>query len=119
MRILFVENHDVFADGVRARFLAAHEVVIVPSLAGAREALARTSFEVILVDFDLDDGKGVELVQELCASGSKAPTIVVSAREDGNQALLTAGAMAAVSKLQFNRIEGVLAALEIAADERA
>jgi DNA-binding response OmpR family regulator len=112
MRLLFVENHDVFAEVVRRRFLASHEVVVVPTLAGAREALGRSSFDVILVDFDLDDGKGVELVRELSESGNKTPTIGVSAKGECNEKLLAAGATAAVSKMEFGKIETVLGALE-------
>ena len=62
------ENHAVFADLVSRQFLSAHEVTFVPSLAEARRFLATGSFGAVLVDFDLDDGKGDELVRELVAS---------------------------------------------------
>lgn len=111
MRILFVENHEVFAAVVGEKFLAAHEVVVVPSLAGARASLAAQRYDAILLDFDLDDGKGVELAVELRAAGDATPIIAVSAREDGNQKLITAGANAAVSKLEFGKIGTVLSSL--------
>lgn len=62
MRILYVENHRRFAKLTVQQFLASHEVVVVPSLAAARQALAQGSFEAVLLDYDLDDGKGVELI---------------------------------------------------------
>ncbi|MGC4115586.1 MAG: hypothetical protein QM765_13475 [Myxococcales bacterium] len=40
MRLLFIENHADFANIVTAKFLTAHEVVIVRSLAEARRVLA-------------------------------------------------------------------------------
>ena len=64
MNVLWVENHATFVRRTLS-FLAGHAVTVVPSLAGARAALGRGTFDAVLVDFDLDDGKGVELVREL------------------------------------------------------
>ena len=50
--------------------------MVTPGLAGARQLLVTAAFDLILVDFDLDDGKGDELVAELC----KQPTSGGSAR---------------------------------------
>jgi DNA-binding response OmpR family regulator len=68
MKILFVENHAVFAANVVREFLSRHAVTVVPSIAAARQARVAASFDVVLVDYDLDDGKGDEFVRELCAS---------------------------------------------------
>jgi len=43
VRILFVDNHDVFARTVTDAFLAAHQVEIVPTVDRAKEALATGS----------------------------------------------------------------------------
>lgn len=111
MRILYVENHETFAQLVRARFLAAHDVKIVASLAAARIELDSTNWEVLLLDYDLDDGKGEQLVQEL-QSRSKRPLIVaVSAYDHNNEAMRAAGADATCGKLQFSQIEQVLHSL--------
>jgi len=107
MRILFVENHAVFAKTVSKAFLAAHDVVVVSTLAQARRHL-RDSFDVLLVDYDLDDGKGDELVAELTIASSRPRIIAVSARPDRNQALLEAGADAVCGKLRFGSIQRVL-----------
>lgn len=64
MHILFAENHTVFAKTVIAQFLAAHEVSVAPSLADARRRLSERFFDVLLIDYDLDDGKGDELVRD-------------------------------------------------------
>ncbi|MGC4113666.1 MAG: response regulator [Myxococcales bacterium] len=116
MKLLFVENHAEFARIVVAKFLAAHEVGLVPSLADARRALATAAFDAVLVDYDLDDGKGADLVRELRQGGSRIPIIGVSARDDGNAALLAAGADTAVSKLRFGEVAAVLDCLFLSID---
>lgn len=108
MRILFVDNHPEFTSTVTASFLAAHEVSIVPTIAGAKEAFA-AAFDVVLVDFDLDDGKGDALVRWIRASGSTIPIVAVSARSEGNEALVAAGANATCAKLKFATIQAVIA----------
>jgi DNA-binding response OmpR family regulator len=58
VNILFVENHARFARIVTQQFLSAHAVTRVTSLAAAREILNSAIFDVVLLDYDLDDGKG-------------------------------------------------------------
>ena len=65
MNILFVENNGVFAATVIREFLSQHLVTVAASLSAARLTLADTAFDLLLVDYDLDDGKGDELVKEL------------------------------------------------------
>jgi DNA-binding response OmpR family regulator len=107
MRILFVENHLPFARGVMRQFLAEHEVTLVPTLAEARQALA-DPFHVVLVDYDLDDGQGDELVRELRRAGNPLRVIAVSSHDAGNEALIAAGADAVCGKLDFARIGSLL-----------
>ncbi|MGC4114484.1 MAG: response regulator [Myxococcales bacterium] len=108
MKLLFVENHADFANIVVAKFLAAYEVVIVPSLAEAKRDLALGSFDAVLVDYDLDDGKGTDLVRDLRDARNRVPLIGVSAKDECNAALLAAGADAAVSKMRFGEVASVL-----------
>lgn len=111
MRILYVENHPRFARVAIQQFLASHEVVVVPSLAAARQALSQGSFETVLLDYDLDDDKGVELIPELQDQVPRPALVAVSSHSAGNEALMAAGADAVCSKMQFSRIGTVLAAL--------
>jgi|ERR1041384_1276032 CheY-like chemotaxis protein len=108
MNVLYVENHAVFAANVIRQFLSHHSVTVAPSLAAARQALETGSFDLLLVDYDLDDGKGDELVRELNTTGKAMTVIGVSSHEEGNTALLRAGAVAVCSKMQFDRIQGVI-----------
>jgi DNA-binding response OmpR family regulator len=108
LKILFVENHSIFAQQAINHFLSKHEVILVPSLAAARSNLAANKFDLLLVDYDLDDGKGATLVKELREAGDKTRIIGVSAREEGNAALLEAGADTICGKMNFDRIRELI-----------
>lgn len=110
MKILFVDNHAEFTAVVAHAFLATHEVVIVPTVAAARAAAEASTFDVALVDYDLDDGKGDEFVRWIRAVSTqkRLPLIAVSARADGNRALVHAGVDHVCAKADFARIGMVL-----------
>ncbi len=111
MNVLWVENHAIFANLASRQFLAGHAVTIVPSLVRARAALAADTFDAVLIDFDLDDGKGVELVRELRHAPRRPRVVATSAHEAGNRALREAGADAVCGKLEFARIAEVIEGL--------
>lgn len=111
MNILYLENHAVFADQVTRQFLAAHRVTVVLSLAAARTSLASGSYDLVLSDFDLDDGKGEEFVRECRTAQPRLPIIAVSSHDAGNAALLKAGAWAVCGKMEFDRIAKVIRGL--------
>jgi DNA-binding response OmpR family regulator len=115
MKLLWVENHATFARLAARQFLATHAVTIVPTLAAARAALASTNFDAVLIDYDLDDGKGVELMRELRQAAQRPWLVAVSAHPVGNQALREAGTDAVCGKLEFTRIAEVLGAFGRAA----
>jgi DNA-binding NarL/FixJ family response regulator len=110
VNLLWVENHPSFTRYAKS-FLAGHDVTIVPSLAAARDVLGGHRFDVVLVDFDLDDGKGADLVRELTSRPERPFVVAVSAHADGNTSLLAAGADAACPKLEFARISDLLRSL--------
>ena len=116
VNILYLENHPVFAEQVVRQFLASHRVTVVPSLSAARGALASGSFDLVLSDYDLDDGKGDEFVRECRTAHPRMPIIAVSAHEPGNAALARAGASAICGKMEFDRIPEVIKSLSPARD---
>jgi DNA-binding response OmpR family regulator len=111
VRILFVDNHAEFTATVTRAFLEWHEVNFVPTIASARRALSNHRYDVALVDYDLDDGKGESLVRWARRVGHAIPIVAVSAHEDGNRALVRAGANAVCVKRHFARMLDTLAAL--------
>jgi DNA-binding NtrC family response regulator len=108
MKILYVENHLVFATQVASRFLSTHAETIVPSLSEARRILSVEKFGLVLVDYDLDDGKGAELVSEIQKLFPTLPTIGVSSHQEGNQAKLKEGTKAICAKMDMDRIETII-----------
>ena len=98
LRILYVEDHIPFASRVCQLFLPGHRVTVVPGILAARAALEAASFDLVLVDFDLLDGKGNVVVREVLERLPGMPIIAVSSHEPGNQALVAAGAVAICSK---------------------
>lgn len=107
-RILFVENHARFARVVVPQFLSTHDVVVTTSLADARDFLKEDTFDVVLLDYDFDDGKGDELMRELSTHDARPKIVAVSSHEPGNAALVAAGADAVCGKMQFAQIARVL-----------
>ncbi len=111
MKILYVENHAVFAAQVSQQFLSAHMVRVVPTLAAARDALGGDNYDLLITDYDLDDGKGDELVRACRILRPGLKIIAGSAHEAGNSALVKAGASAVCGKMEFDRIAEVIASL--------
>ncbi len=112
MRILYVENHARFARLVTNRFLADHSVTVVPSIMEARRVLSSSQFDFLPVDYDLDDGKGTELIRGLPSNGYRIPILAVSSHFAGNEALISAGAHGACSKANFAHIAAIHAVCE-------
>ena len=112
MRILFIEDHRVFAETVASQFLPAHDVDIAESIAAARQAItAGTAFDAVLVDYDLPDGKGTEVIRQLRSARFRGVIVAVSAKDEGNAALRLAGANAICKKAELHRIAATLTML--------
>jgi len=105
------QNHGVFAATVISQSLSRHSVTVAPCLSTAGLALGNGSFGLLLVDYDLDHGKGDAIVDKLHASGKAVPLIGVSSHAEGNTALLRAGAVAICSKMEFDQIQTVIDAV--------
>ena len=67
------------------------------------------AFDVILVDYDLDDGKGADLIAELHGVDARPVLIGVSSHDRGNTAMAAAGADGICGKMDFRNIESVIA----------
>lgn len=73
--------------------LAADDVTVAPTISEAIAGLTAGRFDAVLVDYDLDDGKGDELVRWVRASQPSQKLVGVSARDAGNERLSAAGSM--------------------------
>src|SRR5262249_35760132 len=108
LRLLYVEDHEVFRAGTIARYLSAHQVTNASTLAETRAVLASEQFDAVLLDYDLPDGKGTEPLDDLRRFGLSGRVVAVSSVDEQNTLRVAAGAFAAVSKMRFSRIVEVL-----------
>lgn len=110
MKILLIEDLDLFAAYLTSMFLGEHEVSRARSAAEAISIARDASFDLFLVDYDLEGDKGTDFVAWLRdESASKKPVIAISARAVGNEKLEKAGANARCPKLEVARIRQVIA----------
>ena len=111
MRLLLLDNHQVFADTVAKTVLRDHDVVVVGSVHEGLVAALREPFDAVLVDYDLDGEKGDRFIERARKAGVGCAMIATSARPEGNEALLDAGATHRCAKLDFGRLPELLARL--------
>tara|TARA_Y100000588_G_C13578254_1_gene637567 strand:- start:153 stop:497 length:345 start_codon:yes stop_codon:yes gene_type:complete len=112
MKILLIEDLDLFAAYLTSMFLGEHEVSRARSAAEAISIAREGDFDLFLVDYDLEGDKGTDFVEWLRGEAAKsAPVIAISARSVGNEKLEKAGANARCAKLEIARIQQVIASL--------
>ena len=80
-RILIVEDDDTLARGIRmALQIADVEIAICHTRAGASQALHTTLFDLLILDINLPDGSGIDLLREIRQS-SAVPVILLTAND--------------------------------------
>jgi len=109
MRILFIENHSVFAKTVTQAFLADHQVKVVPSMQSALVELKSSNrYDLALIDYDLDDCKGDEIAMKIKKLYPSIKIIATSSHAKGNNLIFNTGADAICGKMDFNNIQSVI-----------
>lgn len=82
MKILIVEDERKVAQFVEnALAEQSYTVKVAGSCAHARDALAESSYDAIVLDLGLPDGDGLDLLREWRAAGFNEPVIILSARD--------------------------------------
>lgn len=82
MRLLILEDETRISELLRQALEGAGFVVDAVRLcADAREALAVTVYDAVILDLGLPDGDGLTLLAELRARGGSAPVLVLTARD--------------------------------------
>ena len=82
MRVLLVEDDYVLGEAVREHVASlGHGVDWMKRLDDAREALATVAYELVLLDLNLPDGRGLDLLRELRRQGADAPIIILTAQD--------------------------------------
>ena len=82
MKVLVVEDERKVGQFVtQALKEQSYTTKLVGTLAAARDALAESPFDVIVLDLGLPDGDGLELLAEWRSVGFNEPVLILSARE--------------------------------------
>jgi DNA-binding NarL/FixJ family response regulator len=116
-RILLVDDHKLFREGVKLMIASAPDLVIVGEAASAQEALAlfdRLDFDLLVVDMTLPGTSGLSVLRELKRRRGRA-SLVLSMHDDVDRVAdaLLAGATAYV--LKADTPETLLAGMRAAA----
>lgn len=80
MRILLIEDDTVLGAAVRDQIAAdGHSLDWVTRLDAARDHLAVASYDLLLLDLMLPDGRGIPFLRSLRAQANTAPVIILTA----------------------------------------
>ncbi len=80
--IFLLEDDDTLGRGI-AMALAGPEASVTcrSTLAQAREALAAERFDLLILDINLPDGSGLDMLRQVRSEGSAAPVILLTAND--------------------------------------
>jgi DNA-binding response OmpR family regulator len=82
MKILVVEDQERLAEFLRQSLVErSYTVTTVGSCAAANDAISETSFDVVVLDLNLPDGDGLDLLSEWRRAGFLEPVLILSARD--------------------------------------
>ncbi|MBU6207516.1 MAG: response regulator, partial [Alphaproteobacteria bacterium] len=82
MKILVVEDQERLADFLkRSLSERSYTVTAVSTCAGANDAISESTFDVVVLDLNLPDGDGLDLLIEWRHSGFVEPVLILSARD--------------------------------------
>ena len=102
-RVLLVDDHPLFLDGVRAALTGADDLEVVgvaTDVASALEQASTTTPDVVLMDLNLPDGSGIDATTRVLAQNPQTRVLVMtmSSDDDAVVAAMRAGARGYVVK---------------------
>ncbi len=81
MRILLIEDEALLGEAVATHLRKWHAVDWMQRLDDGQEAIENVAYDVLLLDLNLPDGRGIDLLRTLRSSGKALPVIVITARD--------------------------------------
>lgn len=82
-KILLVEDEDLIASEVSRELLRLkHTVDTAPSLQSADDYLAVVEYDLIICDWNLPDGQGIDLISKIRAAGNDIPVLILTGNSD-------------------------------------
>jgi DNA-binding NarL/FixJ family response regulator len=102
-RVLLVDDHPLFRDGVRAALTGASDLEVVGEAEGVQAALEAARAlqpDLVLMDLNLPDGSGIDATRALVAElpGVRVLVMTMSAEDEAVLAAMRAGARGYVIK---------------------
>jgi DNA-binding response OmpR family regulator len=83
MKVLVVEDQARLADFLRQSLVErSYTVAVANTCAAANDAISETSFDAIVLDLNLPDGDGLELLTGWRTAGFTEPVLILSARNN-------------------------------------
>lgn len=85
IRVVLADDHPVVRSGIRTMLQRAVDILVVGEASTGREALRlveETHPDVLLLDMELPDLKGIEVAQQLKQADSPVKILVLSAHDD-------------------------------------
>jgi DNA-binding NarL/FixJ family response regulator len=103
IRVLLLDDHTSFRELLALRLAREPDLAVVveaSSLAEGRQAVSQVEADVALVDLDLPDGSGVELIRDLRTVNPQAQAVLLTASGDRHlhAEAIAAGASGVLSK---------------------
>jgi two-component system invasion response regulator UvrY len=103
IRVLITDDHAIVRDGLRQIVGETDDIVVVAEAANAAETLDRlrdTAVDVIVLDLNLPDRHGIDLLLQLRSVSPKIPVLILSMHREAAYAvrLLKAGAAGYIGK---------------------
>ncbi len=103
LRVLIVDDHQLFRDGVKALLLAAPDIAVAGEAATGREAISlagRLQPDIILMDLQMPDMDGIQATRQILATYPQINILMVTMFEDDQSvfAAMRAGARGYVLK---------------------
>lgn len=81
MRILLIEDEPLLGEAVATHLKRAHAVDWLQSLDDGAEAMRTVAYDLLLLDLNLPDGHGIDLLRRVRKSGRPLSVIVITARD--------------------------------------
>jgi two-component system, OmpR family, response regulator len=86
VRILLIEDDQVLGAAIRDHIAAdGHGVDWMQRLDDAGAALDSVAYQLVLLDLNLPDGRGLDLLRRLRAQGNTVPVIISTAQDQRNE----------------------------------
>lgn len=80
MRVLLIEDDNVLGAAIRDHVASqGHAVDWMRRIEDAQLALSTVAYEIVLLDLNLPDGRGLDLLRQIRAKGSTVPVIITTA----------------------------------------